>query len=431
MQKNVLILGGGGREFALYALIKKELEEKARVYILPGNGGVEKEDRILGVSLGDFPSIERIIREKEIEVVIVGPEEPLVKGVKDYLLEKNPSLVVIGPDKKGALLEGSKVFSYEFMQEEGIPCGRSVVVSSLEEGKKAIEKFSPPYVLKAEGLMAGKGVSIHEDRESALKKLEEIFIKGIYQEAGKRILVQEFLEGKESSLFALLNGEEALILPTARDYKRAYDGDKGPNTGGMGSYSPSDILNEEQVGFIYEKILNPVLKRFSYRGILYIGLMVHSSKREDISVLEFNVRLGDPEAQVILPRIEGKVLSYLLWTENQVEWVPKVKKKGYYCVPESPESLLNVVVSAKGYPLSYPKGIEISLPRKIPSSIEIFFAGVEEKNGKLLSSGGRILNVVGKGDTREEARQIVYHFLESWKKEADFSLLHYRKDIGL
>ncbi|MDH5717251.1 MAG: phosphoribosylamine--glycine ligase [Spirochaetia bacterium] len=426
----VLIIGGGGREHALYLKIKESPLVK-NVLILPGNAGIANTDRILNTDVSDFPAILNIIKENNINLLVVGPEIPLVKGIKDFFNKEMPDLFVFGPDKNGALLEGSKIFADEFMKESKIPAPRAKSASSLEESLEVLDNFSLPVVLKADGLAAGKGVSIHDKKEAAEKKLREIFSDKIFGTAGEKVLFQEFLTGEEASLFALLNGKEAIILPTARDYKAAYDDGKGPNTGGMGSFSPGSTLSEKHISLACEKIVKPVLEKFAYTGILYIGLMVNIDKPEETKVLEFNCRFGDPETQSILPMIEGDIIPYILWScgDNDII-VPKIKEENYYKIPQKHGCTLNTVIAAEGYPFSYEKNIELNLPEKLPKGIHIIHAGTAEKENKIVSSGGRILNIVAYGKNLPEAKNLVYKFIETLEKTNDFKRLFYRHDIG-
>ncbi|MCS6985722.1 MAG: phosphoribosylamine--glycine ligase [Leptospiraceae bacterium] len=425
----ILVLGSGGREHALVKKLQKE-KNVEKVFFLPGNAGCPPEDLLAG-SLEDFDRIAHIVRQFSIDLVVVGPEKPLAAGIKDYL-EQKVKVPVFGPSQSAAQLEASKVFAYRFMEKAAIPAAKSQVAKSLEEAKKILENFSLPVVIKVDGLAQGKGVSIHQDIASALEKLSDIFEKNIFGDAGRQVLISEFLRGREASLFAICNGREGIFLPVAQDYKRAFDGDEGPNTGGMGSYVPAKHLSEKHIAYAHEKILKPVLEEFHYTGVLYIGLMVHGREAHELSVIEFNCRLGDPEAQCILASLAGELLPYLLWSCGMIEVVPKLQRDGYFAVPTQNLAVVNVVLAARGYPDNPVKGIPISLPSKPVPNIDIIHAGTTYQNGQIISSGGRILNILATANNLVTARALAYDFIE--KKLScylDFQQLHYRKDIGL
>lgn len=424
---NLLIIGGGGRESALYLKLR-ESRQVASLWILPGNGNLE--GRIEGVAVDDFRKISSIIAEKSINMVIVGPEAPLVAGIKEYLRNSNPNVSVFGPDKTSAMLEGSKAFSYETMSRLNIPTAKSEIFEQSDKAIEYVEKIKAPFVVKADGLAAGKGVSIHKDIESGRESITKILDEKVFGDAGKKILIQEYMTGTEASLFALCNGKKAVYLPTARDYKPAYENNEGPNTGGMGSISPGDSLSEEQIAFCDKNIVQKIIDEFKYTGILYVGLMVHSEKPDDISVVEFNCRLGDPETQSVLPMIDTDFLPYLAWATGGDEPPPLIEKNGYYTMPVKEGAGVNVVIAAKGYPGAYEKGIPINIPESLPNHIHIIPAGLHSENGRLQSKGGRILNIFSYGNSVEDAAKKVYQFIDELKKENNFEKLHYRSDIG-
>lgn len=427
----VLVLGSGGREHALFQKLSdsQNIEE---IYFAPGNGGVDQEFT-LACDILDFAQVKSLVDQHAIDLLVVGPEAPLAEGIKDYFAKEKPKLLVFGPNKHGAQLEASKVFANDFMVKYGIPTAKSGAAKSLAEAEKLVANFSTPVVVKADGLAAGKGVSIHETKEEALERLGQIFNDKLFGTAGSQVLLQEFMTGTEASLFAICNGKEAIYLPTARDFKAAYDGGKGPNTGGMGSFCPGDILTTEHINFIDEKITRAILKEFAYTGIIYIGLMVHSQKADDLSVVEFNCRLGDPETQSVLPMLENDLLPYLVWGsggEISEDSVLKVKQHNYFHLPQKVGATLNVVLAAKGYPAAYDKGIELHLPNEYPQDIHVIHAGTKQSQG-LKSNGGRIMNVVASANSIEEAKTKAYSFIDLLKTLNDFSKLHYRLDIGV
>jgi len=416
MSLRILILGSGGREHALYRKIK-ESPRAAQVFVWPGNGLVPIADRVnLPAIDSEFEALKDFITREKIDFTVVGNETPLVHGVRDELKKWNPKHTVFGPDKFSAGLEGSKAFSDAFMVEANIPHGKSLVATNLAAALTMLAKVPLPIVVKADGLAAGKGVSIHEDRASAEQKLHEIFEGKIFGDSGSRVLLQEFLPGVEASLFALCNGRDALLLPVARDYKRAYDNDQGENTGGMGAYTPALHLTLGQKIFVRQNTIEPVLKKFEYHGLLYVGLMIKSTADDDLAVVEFNCRFGDPETQSIMALIEGDLVEYLLWTDNAIEQeFPIVFEEGARFVPYKRGSVVNVVISARGYPGSFTKDIPLVFPAG-GKNIHVTGAGIAEQGGRLVSSGGRIANVVAWGKDQVGARQAAYEYL------AEFSL---------
>jgi len=453
----VLILGNGGREHALYLKLS-ESKHIEKIFAANGNAGIDAKYRFSDVDTSDFDILAKVIKDNSINLLVVGSEIPLASGIKDFFQKENPSLVVFGPDKDCARLEASKSFAYNFMVENNIPTARSITAENLQDAKKIIADHPLPIVIKADGLAAGKGVSIHNTIETAEKMLIKIFDEKIFNDAGNKIIIQEFLKGKEASLFVLLNGKEAIYLPTARDYKPVNDKNAGPNTGGMGAYSPGDTLSREQISYAHNHIVKKVLDKFSYRGILYIGLMIHSEKPEDISVVEFNCRLGDPETQVILPMINTDLLPYLLWTEDNGtgnlnsnsddshnkamnssndEFVPRIQELDYFHVPQKNGYSINVVLAARGYPNAYSKNIEFNLgenlsPEKLNENIHIIHAGtkITGKKNVFNSTGGRILSIISYEKELKEAKKLNYSFIESLRTKVDFSKIHFRTDIG-
>ncbi|MCX7633031.1 MAG: phosphoribosylamine--glycine ligase [Turneriella sp.] len=428
----VLILGGGGREHALYhRIVQSPLAEK--VFVWPGNGLIPAEDRVDKPAITtDFTDLVGFLREHSIDCTVVGNETPLVHGVRDFIKSHMPAHWVFGPDKYAAQLEGSKAFAVEFLRAEKIPHGESVLATSLEEALKTLPKQELPLVIKADGLAAGKGVSIHHDFSSAQKQLERIFNEKIFGDAGKRVLLQRFLKGHEASLFALCNGTVALLLPVARDYKRALDGDAGDNTGGMGAYAPAGHLSEAHKAFIADKIIAPLLRHFQYRGLLYIGLMVGSERADDVAVVEFNCRFGDPETQSVLPLLEGDVLEYLLWCDGYPVQFPILEQNGVRYVPYRRGAVVNVVIAARGYPADFARGIPLFFPETNSKDTHIIGAGIEERDGRYFSTAGRIANVVAYGKSIEKARELVYGYLRRFQ-EANANCadqLYWRSDIA-
>lgn len=431
---NTLVLGSGGREHAIFTKLQQS-DTISNIFFAPGNAGVVTSSK-LSFDILDFAQVLSVCKKNDIELIFVGPEAPLAEGIKDYFTENAPEIKVFGPDKNTARLESSKVFSQKFMQGVGIPTAQSIIItesSTQQETEKAIDDLGLPIVVKVDGLAAGKGVSIHKEKAEAVTTIKQITQDKSFGDAGKQVLLQSFMQGTEASLFALCNGKEAVFLPTARDYKRAYDHNEGPNTGGMGSFCPGDVLTDDHIDFIHEKIVGPVLNEFSYTGILYIGLMVYSSKADDLSVVEFNCRLGDPETQCVLPMIDTDLMPYVLWScgDNKIE-IAKVKKGNSYYLPKKPGASVNVVLAAKGYPGKYDKGHSLVIPKKMPDSVSIVHAGTSIKEGSLVSSGGRVLSVIAQENDLQSARETVYGFIETLESQNNnFENYFVRRDIGI
>ena len=416
----VLVLGGGGREHALCYVLSKSAK-LSKLYCIPGNGGISEIAEIPeGIGLSDFEKIKEFCLKEKIDLVIPGPEEPLVKGIRDYLSEVGIS--VFGPDKFGALLEGSKAFAKEIMKKAGVPTAQFEVFDTYERALDFVRKKGAPIVVKADGLCAGKGVFVCKTLEEAEEALHKIFVEKIFGEAGSKVVIEECLEGEEASYIVITDGENFKALPTSQDHKRLLDNDEGPNTGGMGAYSPAPLVNEVLRKKIEEKVISPVLKVMKekghpYQGFLYAGLMI--SKGEPY-VLEFNCRLGDPEAQAILPRIENDFLEVI---ERALEG-----RLREYELKESPKASLCVVMASKGYPGSYEKGKIITGLDKVKEmeDVIVFHAGTKKEGDKFLTNGGRVLGVTALGNTIPEAIERAY----SAVKLIHFEGAHYRTDIG-
>ncbi len=434
----ILILGSGARENALYcALQKSNLSEI--VYVLPGNAGIQSKLLVKGVSVIDFDSILKFVKLNNINLLVVGPEIPLALGIKDFFIKYKPDTLVFGPDAKAAKLEASKSFAIKYMQQNDIPTAKSHISYLLDDALKIVQKHALPIVIKADGLAGGKGVSIHYNREEVKNKLTEIFVDKFLGKAGNSIIIQSFMKGKEASLFAICNGKEAIYLPATQDYKPIFENNQGPNTGGMGAHLPTEHLTEEQISFVHKKIVTPILKDFSYTGVLYIGLMIHSNDSEDISVVEFNCRFGDPEIQTILAILETDILPYFLWACGHSKMIPKVKANGFYYIPFKNKASVNVVLSAKGYPGNYSKNIIFSLP-KIPDKIQVIHATTSfcnrNRKGNIqqyFSQGGRILNIIATDYDINTARDLAYSYLDDFSKINfnQISNFYFRKDIAL
>lgn len=416
----VLVIGRGGREHTIcYALSKSSKLEK--LFCIPGNGGIsEIAETIENISPNDFEKISQFCKENKIDLVIPGPEEPLVRGLKDFLEKKG--IKVFGPDSKASLIEGSKSFAKEIMVKAGVPTAKFEIFDDSEKAKKYIEKKGAPIVIKADGLCAGKGVFVCETKEEAIKAIEKIMEERIFGEAGNKVVIEERLIGEEASYIVITDGYNFKALPTSQDHKRLLDNDEGPNTGGMGAYSPTPLIDSELKEKIETKIITPTLRTlekggYPYIGFLYAGLMIVG---KEPYVLEFNCRLGDPEAQAILPRIENDFLelieSAFKGDLNKIEL--KEKNLAAVCV----------VMASKGYPGKYEKGKRIEGLDKASqiSDIIIFHAGTKKVNNEFYTNGGRVLGVTALDKDIFSTIDKVYKAVSLIKFEG----AHYRKDIG-
>ncbi len=420
---NILILGSGGREHTLAWKILQSPRCK-KLFISPGNGGTEKIAINIKIDINDFKAVREIIINNKIEMIVIGPEEPLVNGLADYL--KNESmfsdLIIIGPDKNGALLEGSKSYSKEFLKKYDIPTADyfNVDYDNISEGYKFLDKMKKPYVLKADGLAAGKGVLIINDLEEAKIQLKEMIINKKFGKASRKVVIEEFLSGIELSCFVLTDGESFKILPMAKDYKRIGEGDTGLNTGGMGAVSPVPFVDSKFLNKIKTKIISPTLsglkeEKVEYRGFIFIGLI---KVKEEPFVIEYNVRMGDPETEVVFPRIKGDIVEIFEATHNQ-----NLDKVNFEIDRRHAATIMLV---SGGYPEIYEKGFEIEISEDIDKSI-IFHAGTKISNsGKLVTNGGRVISVTSLAETYNEAIKRSYHTI----KKIKFEKMYYRKDIG-
>ncbi len=421
MNLNVLLLGSGGREHAMaWSISKSELLGK--LYVAPGNPGTAQVAENAALSLNDFSEVLEFIEEKNIDLTVVGPEKPLVNGIADYLEKRGHN--VFGPSKAAAKLEGSKDFANSFMKENMIPTAEYATFEH-DEFDKALsyiqQKNEYPVVLKADGLAGGKGVFICETEDEVKKRLQQLQEDAKLSDAAERLVVEEFLEGEEASVFVISDGHSAKVIHNAQDHKRAKDGDTGLNTGGMGAYCPAPVLTDDQMHRVEKEIVLPtisamVLDDQPYKGILYCGLMI---TEQGPKVVEFNCRFGDPECQAILPSLQSDFLD-LMWATVQESLGEKeiVLDKKYRCC---------VVMASGGYPRSYETGKEISGIKDVSEEAIVFHAGTSQKDGKLVTDGGRVLNVVCGGDTLEDAIRNTYAEV----KKISFQDMHYRSDIGV
>ena len=420
---NILIIGSGAREHAFcWKLAQSKKTEK--VYVVPGNAGTLELATNLDFEVSKFKDLKQNILKYNIQLVLVGPEIPLINGVVDQINSDKEleDVLVIGPSKKGALLEGSKDFSKEFMQRHKIPTAgyKTFNTDTLELGLKYLESVTPPFVLKADGPAAGKGVLILDNLEDAKKELISMLKNNKFGSSGHRVVVEEFLDGIELSCFVLTDGKSYKILPNAKDYKRIGEGDTGLNTGGMGSISPVIFASEEFLKKVEDRIIIPTVKglqkeNLPYKGFVFIGLIMVEN---DPYVIEYNVRMGDPETQVVLPRIKSDFLELMARTANQT--------LNNFDLQIHEETYANIVMVAGGYPESYEKGNPITGIPKDNETSKIFHAGTKEIDNKLFTNGGRVLSVVSKGSDFKQALSKSYEIAE----KIDFKDKNYRKDIG-
>ncbi len=418
---NILLLGSGGREHALAWKIRQSSRCKA-LYIAPGNAGTLREGTNVSLDILDFESVGNFCREKNIQMVVVGPEEPLVRGITDYLRSREDltGIMILGPDSAGARLEGSKDFAKQFMMKYHIPTAsyRTFTLQEYEFGVEFLRSLNPPYVLKADGLAAGKGVSVVYDLKEAEQELRNM-LSGKFGKASDRVVVEEFLRGIELSVFIITDGTTFRLLPEAKDYKRVGEGDTGQNTGGMGAVSPVPFADKAFMAKVEERIILPTLhglKRegIHYKGFIFFGLM---NVEGNPYVIEYNVRLGDPESEVILPRLENDIVELFEAVANS-----RLSEEKIHI---SSDVVTTVMLVSGGYPGAYRKGFEITGLDQVNGSI-VFHAGTTMQNGKIVTSGGRVLAVSSSGKTMKEALEMSYKNARSILFEG----VYYRTDIG-
>ncbi len=419
---NILILGAGGRE---HAFAHKLLESKHcdQLFVAPGNAGTSQIATNIDLKVTNFEAIKKFVLQEKVTMLVVGPEDPLVLGIADFFND-DPELseiAVVGPSKRGALLEGSKERAKEFMSMHNIPTAayQSFTAESLEAGKSFLETLKPPYVLKADGLAAGKGVLIIEDLEQAKAELQHMLVDSKFGNAGEKVVIEEFLDGIELSVFVLTDGKNYKILPTAKDYKRIGEGNTGLNTGGMGAISPVPFADEVLMKKIEERIVKPTIdglqkENIDYKGFVFIGLI---KVAEEPYVIEYNVRMGDPETEVVFPRIESDLVTLFQSLKDQ--------KLNEQEVKISPKTAATVMLVSGGYPEAYEKGAEIKGLNEIKDSL-IFHAGTTEKDGNVVTNGGRVIAVTSFGKDYNEALKKSYQNVD----KLHFDKMYYRKDLG-
>ena len=411
----ILVIGQGGREHAIAWKLAKSKRAEA-IFVAPGNGGTSHEEKCVNIDIDvlDFEALKQFILDHSVSLVVVGPEDPLVQGIKDYLI--GCDVMVFGPCSVGAQLEGSKIYSKEFMFENNIPTGEAKFFNEARVAKEYLNKINFPIVLKADGLAAGKGVLVTENSEEALDWIDDVMENSKFGDAGQKILIEECLYGTELSFMGIMTPDCFVPFETSIDYKPLLDGNKGPNTGGMGCMSPSPFMNDDLKSYIVKDVVNPTIdglrkRGINYYGFMYFGLMVKDNKPK---VLEYNCRLGDPETQCLMMQMESDFLEILLSCledkEPNIEW--------------NTGASMGVVIASGGYPNAYQKGEKITL--RDVGDCKLFHAGTQSLNNELVTSGGRVFSLNYQSKTIEECKKYIYEKISS----VDFSNCIHRTDIG-
>lgn len=422
LRMNILILGAGGREHTLAWKLKQSPKLK-NLYVAPGNAGTATIAKNVPLGVNDFEAIKKCVLSENIQMVIVGPEDPLVHGIHDFFLNHRDlkHIPVIGPQKAAATLEGSKQFAKEFMMRHNIPTAayESFTVETLEKGYAFLETLTPPYVLKADGLAAGKGVLILNNLQEAKDELKTMLVDSKFGAASTTVVIEEFLDGIELSCFVLTDGKGFKVLPTAKDYKRIGEGDTGLNTGGMGAISPVPFADKVFMDKVLERIVKPTVEGFKldnlpYKGFVFIGLI---KVGDEPKVIEYNVRLGDPETEVVIPRIKNDLVEIFEAVANQ--------SLDAIDLEIDERAATTVMAVSGGYPEAYGKGMEITGFEHIEDAV-VFHAGTELKDGRVLTNGGRVLAVTAYGSNYKEALKKSYKNM----KKLQFDNMYYRKDLG-
>ncbi len=416
---NILVVGSGGRE---HAIVKKISESNRvdKIYCAPGNGGISDIAECVDIKVMEFDKLVDFAKNNNIDLTVIGPDDPLVMGISDAFIKAG--LKVFGPTKDGAQIEGSKVFSKELMKKYNIPTAKYEVFENYDEAYNYIlNENTYPTVIKAEGLALGKGVIIANNLKEAEDALKEIMVDKVFGDSGNRVVIEEFLTGPEISVLSFCDGETIVPMVSAQDHKRAYDNDLGPNTGGMGTFSPSRIYDKAKEDECMEKIFKPTVTALRnegiiYKGVIFFGLM---STKDGVKVIEYNARFGDPETQVVLPRLKTDIIDIFeavcdgTLDKVNVEW----EDNACVCVVEA----------SGGYPKKYQTGYEISGLSNTGENIFVYHAGTKKENGKYLTSGGRVLGITAKSKDLDTAISDAYNAV----KNISFTDVHYRKDIGI
>ena len=416
---NILIIGSGGREHAL-AWKSAQDESVSNVFVCPGNAGTALENKVTNISLdtNNFEIIETFCVDEKIDLVIIGPEQPLVMGMADFLQSKG--IKTFGPSQAAAQLEGSKTFSKDFFIKYGIPTAQYASFNDYDSSRSYLDKIDYPTVVKADGLAAGKGVIICNDKEEALKALESIFMDQAFGDAGNKVVIEEFLEGEEASFIAVVSKDKIIPLATSQDHKAVGEGDVGLNTGGMGAYSPAPIVDERLHKKIITEVMEPTMKGLisegsPYLGFLYAGLMI---KDCELKVLEFNCRFGDPETQPILIRLKSSLVELCLAAINE--------DMDSYDIAWTNKHACGVVIASEGYPESYESNKQVTLPVKSEQDMKLFHAGTKLIDDNVVTSGGRVFCATALGDDLKSAQSKAYNLVDSVTFDGAF----HRRDIG-
>ena len=412
----ILVVGGGGREHAICWKLSNE-KNVEKIYCAPGNPGIAEVAECVNIGDSDIDKLAKFAKENEIDITVVGPEVPLVMGITDVF--ESQGLKVFGPNKKCARLEGSKAFSKDFMTRHNLPTAKYKEYTNIDKAIDDIDDFGYPVVIKADGLAAGKGVIISENREDAIKTLKEMINDKKFGTAGEKIVIEEFLSGIETSILAFVDNETIIPMVSAKDHKKVNDGETGLNTGGMGTFSPSEIYTYELSKEIKENILDKTLKglqedNLDFKGILFVGLMI---TKDGPKILEYNVRFGDPETQSVLFRLETDLSEIISAVINN-----KLKDID---IKYSDDSAICVMLTSGGYPESYEKGKLITGLDNLDKDIVVFHSGTKLLDNKLVTNGGRVIGITAKGKTVKEAGKKVYENI----KKINFEGMHYRTDI--
>ena len=413
----IAVVGSGGREHAILTALNKS-KDAEKLFAIPGNAGMADIATLIPVKVMDFEGIYQAVKENAIDLVFVAPDDPLAAGLVDFLEDKG--IRAFGPHKNAAIIEGSKAFSKDFMQRHGIPTAEYAAFDDYDKARAYLQTAAYPLVIKADGLALGKGVIICPNLPSAESALSEMMIDKVFSSAGDRVVIEEFLTGSEVSVLTFTDGKTVKVMPSSQDHKRAFDNDKGPNTGGMGAFSPSPLYTEEVADYTLKNIIIPTVDGMreegrEFRGVLYFGLMLTPS---GVKVLEYNARFGDPETQAVLPLLESDFLEIInavidgKLADVDIKWAKK--------------SAVTVVVASGGYPTNVIKGYPIKIETLSPS-LTLFHAGTAEKNGELVTNGGRVFALTAIADSIGAARKAVYSEID----KITFTDARYRKDIGI
>lgn len=426
----ILVVGSGGREHAIAWRLAEDVE-KHEIYAAPGNAGMADVAMCVAISSDDLDGLVAWAKAEKPDLVVVGPEAPLVAGLVDAL--EAVGIPAFGPVAAGARMEGSKRFAKDVMDAAGVPTGKAETFTDAAKAKAALPSYGLPVVIKADGLAAGKGVVVAETSEQAEAAIDDMLVGNKFGAAGAEVLIEEFLHGEECSILAMVDGENAVLLPSSQDHKRVFDGDKGPNTGGMGAYSPAPVVTNDKLPMIKEKIILPVVRELkkrgvTYRGILYAGLMVNDENANPhgplaksgstVNVVEFNARFGDPETEAVLPRLGGSFATALLHAATGCLKDEDIVVK--------PEAAATVILASAGYPGSYAKGKVISGLESESAGTIVFHCGTKFEGDDVVTSGGRVMSVTGLGATLRDAVDAAYARVGSLAFEGMF----YRKDIA-